>query len=209
MEPLQTTHRKMNRRNFLKLATAIGVTTAGGYMLYEYAPWLDYDNQAQHIRRPFDEDLTGLSRHRELIRYATLAANGHNAQAWQFAIRENAIDIYPDYSRRLPVVDPDDRELWISLGCALENLLISARATGYAAEVVYPDSEEVVQVHLSADRAQENPLFDAIPLRQNTRSEYTGQPIEHSRLDQLVSLPLEPGGVTHFVTSSGGNGNGS
>lgn len=201
MDKMQKMHKKLNRRDFLKLAAVGTVTAASGYFLYEYTPWLDYDNQAQHIRRPFDEDLTGLLRYRELIRYATLAANGHNAQAWQFAIRENAIDIYPDYSRRLPVVDPDDRELWISLGCALENLLIAARATGYAAEVVYPDTEDVLRVRLSTDIVQQNPLFDAIPLRQNTRSEYTGQPIAGALLDQLVSLPLEPGVVTHFVTN--------
>lgn len=197
----QATKRKLNRRDFLRLAAVGTVTTASGYFLYEYMPWLDYDGAVERIRMPFDNNLTGLARQRELIRYATLAANGHNAQAWQFAIRENAIEIYPDYSRRLPVVDPDDRELWISLGCALENLLIAARATGYATEVVYPDADDVVQVRLLTDRMQENPLFDAIPLRQNTRSEYNGQPVASALLDQLVRLPLEPGVVTHFVTS--------
>ncbi len=74
----------------------------------------------------------------EIIRYATLAANGHNTQPWKFVIKQNAIEIYPDYTRRLSVVDPDDRELWISLGCALENLLIAARSAGYTPEVTYP-----------------------------------------------------------------------
>jgi hypothetical protein len=67
----------------------------------------------------------------EMVRSATLAANGHNTQPWKFAIRQDVIEIYPDYSRRLPVVDPDNRELWISLGCALENLLLVRY--GYAA----------------------------------------------------------------------------
>lgn len=31
----------------------------------------------------------------------------------------------PDAARRVPVVDLDDRELWISLGGALENLLVA------------------------------------------------------------------------------------
>lgn len=169
-------------------------------MLFEYSPWLDYDGQAQHARRPFDTDSTGSAHMWELIRYATLAANGHNTQAWKFAIQENAIAIYPDYIRRLPIVDPDDRELWISLGCALENLLIAARATGYAPEVVYPESDDFILVHLTADMPQESSLFDAIPLRQTTRSEYNGQAVETALFDQLVDMPQEPGVLLHFVT---------
>ena len=57
---------------------------------------------------------------RELVRAATLAASGHNTQPWTFAITADGIDIHPDLARRLPAVDPSDRELWISLGCALE-----------------------------------------------------------------------------------------
>jgi hypothetical protein len=45
---------------------------------------------------------------RDLIRFATLAASGHNTQPWQFRAAENRIDILPDLSRRTPVVDPDD-----------------------------------------------------------------------------------------------------
>lgn len=57
-----------------------------------------------------------------MVRYATLAANGHNTQPWKFAVHQDAIEIHPDYGRHLPVVDPENRELWISLGCSLENL---------------------------------------------------------------------------------------
>lgn len=200
MNTSQTTQQKMNRRDFLKLVAAGGVTAVGSYMLFEYAPWLDYDQQAQHTRRSFDTGSTGSAHMRELIRYATLAANGHNTQAWKFAIQENAIAIYPDYTRRLPIVDPDDRELWISLGCALENLLIAACATGYAPEVVYPESDDFILVHLTADMPQESSLFDAIPLRQTTRSEYNGQAVETALFDQLVDMPQEPGVLLHFVT---------
>ena len=136
---------------------------------------------------------------RELVRYATLAANGHNTQPWKFAIKESAIEIYPDYTRRLSAVDPDHRELWISLGCALENFIIAARRMGYAPEITYPDHAEFISVHLTADIPQVSPLFDAIPLRQNTRSEYDGQPIQNNDLDQLRALPLEPGVVLHFT----------
>lgn len=36
------------------------------------------------------------------------------------------IEILPDVSRRTPVVDPDDRHLFIGLGCAAENLALAS-----------------------------------------------------------------------------------
>lgn len=136
-----------------------------------------------------------------LVRSATLAANGHNTQPWKFAINENFIEIYPDFSRQLPVVDPHHRELWISLGCALENLLISACAAGYAVEVFYPDSSERIRVNLTPNSPQPSRLFEAIPERQNTRSVYDRRPISPSDLDPILALPLEPGVRLHFFTN--------
>lgn len=52
----------------------------------------------------------------DLIRYATLAASGHNTQPWRFRAGPNRIDILLDFSRRTPVVDPDDHHLLVSLG---------------------------------------------------------------------------------------------
>lgn len=192
----------LTRRAFLQILAATGITTAGGYVLFEYTPWLDYNGQVSQLQRSFEKDSPMSTKMRELVRYATLAANGHNTQAWKFAIKENGIDIYPDYTRRLPVVDPEDRELWISLGCALENLLVAARGVGYAAEVTYPDAVDLIHVDLTADTPQGSPLFDAIPLRQSTRSEYNGQPIEVDVLDQVQALSLEPGVVLRFFTNS-------
>lgn len=190
----------LDRRGFLKLLATAGITVASGYVLFEYAPWLDYDDQANQTRTPLEKDVPMLAQMQELIRYATLAANGHNTQPWMFVITQNAIEIYPDYTRRLSVVDPSDRELWISLGCALENLLIAARAAGYIPEVTYPDITDFIHIRLTADTPQGSPLFDAIPLRQNTRSEYDHQLIKVDDLDQVQALPLEPGVGLHFVT---------
>ncbi len=189
----------LSRRDFLRLLAAACVTAAGGYVLFEYTPWLNYDEQADHTRRPIEKDSTMSAQMRELVRYATLAANGHNTQPWKFAIRENAIEIHPDYTRRLPAVDSKDRELWISLGCALENLLLASQAAGYAPEVTYPDAADFIHVRLTADIPQSSQLFDTIPLRQNTRSEYDGQRINNDDLDQVHALPLEPGVALSFV----------
>ena len=191
--------RNLSRRDLLKIASAGGAAAAGGYALYESAPWLDYEAQANHVRRPLERDSTLATQMMGLIRYATLAASSHNTQPWKFVIRPDAIEIHPDYTRCLSVIDPGSRELWISLGCALENLLIAALAMGYAVDVTYPDAADFIHVRLIADGTQGSPLFDAIPLRQNTRSEYDGKPIKASDLDPTQAIPLEPGVSLHWV----------
>jgi hypothetical protein len=189
----------LSRLDFLKFIAATGLTAAGAYAYHQTTPGLDYQHPVEQTWRNLAMH-PGLSTQMlELIRYATLAANGHNSQPWRFAIRENGIEIHPDFTRRLPVVDPHDRELWISLGCALENLLIASRAVGYAPEVTYPDIEDFIHVGLSQDTPQPSSLFDAIPLRQNNRSEYNGRLIHIDHLDLVRALPLEPGVALRFV----------
>lgn len=197
-----TSNLRLSRRDFLKLAATGGVVAAGGYALYEFTPWLNYESQVTRTWLPTQDSTSVNEQLRSLVQYATLAANGHNTQPWKFAIQENAIEIHPDFSRELKVVDPDHRELWISLGCALENLLVAARATGYAHEISYPESEDLIRVNLTPDSLQPGLLFEAITQRQNTRSEYNGQAIKTNDLDQVQGLSLEPGVEMHFVTNS-------
>ena len=99
---------------------------------------------------------------KEIIHYATLAPSGHNTQPQKFSIKNNSILIYPDYSRRLLVVDPDDHALFISLGCALENLIIAANHMGYSAKVeCFPPNEEkgCIRVTINKKRANLIPTF--------------------------------------------------
>lgn len=199
VKPKRPLSQPLRRRDFLKLLVAAGLTASGGYALAEIAPWLDYEAAATRLRQPVYQEATMAAPLYELVRYATLAASGHNTQPWQFAIRPDAIEIHPDFTRRLPVVDPQDRELWISLGCALENLLVAAHATGYATEVTYPAAADFIHIRLKADMSQPSPLFDAITQRQNTRSTYDGQPIPLTDLAIIQNLPLEPGVILHYV----------
>ncbi|RZN37990.1 MAG: nitroreductase, partial [Methanophagales archaeon ANME-1-THS] len=78
-----------------------------------------------------------------LLRYAILAPSSHNSQPWKFHIRDSEIDIFADKGRWLKVADADQRELHISVGCALENLLIAAEHFGYAhREEYFPGGED-------------------------------------------------------------------
>lgn len=54
-----------------------------------------------------------------LVRYAVRAPSSHNSQPWLFRVVGDTLELRADRGRRLPVVDPEDRELTISCGAAL------------------------------------------------------------------------------------------
>jgi hypothetical protein len=123
---------------------------------------------------------------RELVRYATLAPSSHNTQCWKFRIQERAIAIESDMSRRCPVVDPDDHHLFVSLGCAAENLVQAALANGLKAEAsVGAANTEGITLHLETTQALASPLFQAITNRQCTRGDYDGKPVSRDELKLL------------------------
>ncbi|PJZ52094.1 Acg family FMN-binding oxidoreductase [Leptospira adleri] len=182
-------HDRFSRKEFLSKAALLGA----GMTLNSFLPGCggaDYGAEIDRIRTKSFPDLSDRNgKMLDLIRYATLAPSGHNSQPWKFSLKENTIRIFPDFNRRLPAVDPDDRELYISLGCALENLLIASEQAGYIPEVEYfpaREEKECIQVILKKGISKKNEtLFRAIPLRQSTRNEYDGKSLSSFELNRL------------------------
>ena len=131
--------------------------------------------------------LGGAALGRELVRCATLAPSSHNTQCWQFAIEPGgrSISILPDLLRRCPAVDPDDHHVFVSLGCATENLVQAALAHGLQGDAQFDAAGNAVRVLLEPTRAQTTPLFTAIPLRQCTRGDYDGKGLSSEELALL------------------------
>lgn len=130
-----------------------------------------------------------------LLPSAVLAPSAHNTQPWQFRVSQSALEFFVDRRRHLAVSDPAHRQLFISLGCAIENAAVAARYFGYEPQLRYfPDgqSEElpVARLTINADqRAQGNEstheLFSAIGQRRTDRTLYDAQPLtaaEHKHL---------------------------
>ena len=130
----------------------------------------------------------------ELIEFAILAPSGHNTQPWKFSAQNNVIRIFPDLRRRLTVVDPDDHALYISLGCALENLMITAKHKGLKGIIDYFPSEEkseCLRVTLSSTGdSGDKDLFEAIPVRQSNRSLYDQKVIPADHMQKLIDANL-------------------
>ncbi|TVQ40064.1 MAG: Tat pathway signal protein [Spirochaetaceae bacterium] len=140
---------------------------------------------------------------RDIVRYATLAPSGHNAQCWRFQIEDHCISILPDLSRRTPVVDPDDHHLYVSLGCAAENLVLAAQVYGFDGALRFSSaSDGVVSVSLIRSSAirPASPLFQAIPYRQCTRAEYDGRPLGSEELRLLQAAGTGSGVAPILLT---------
>jgi hypothetical protein len=122
-----------------------------------------------------------------LVQYATLAASSHNTQPWKFKCGPGHIVILPDLSRRCPRVDPDDHHLYASLGCATENLILAARAAGFSGNVRHDPPGTTVHVDFEKATPLRSALFEAIPNRQCSRTEYDGTRLSNEQLGLLAA----------------------
>ncbi|RXH10811.1 Acg family FMN-binding oxidoreductase [Bradyrhizobium guangzhouense] len=182
----------VDRRQFI--AATLGFSAAAVSGLPAGAEGMTYEEAVKTSRAP----LQATPRDRELVRSATLAANSHNTQPWIFSAHGDEIAIAPDFKRRCPAVDPDDHHLFVSLGCAAENLILAAAALGWRANSVF-DGERIV-IALEQAPPAASALAGAIPVRQCTRAAFDGKPAAPEILHQLESACREPGVAAMLMT---------
>lgn len=186
----------MNRRALLIGGGALlAPGTAGAAWRNAVGSMADYDVYAGQLRAALTPEVA------DVIRYAALAANGHNTQPWRFQASPAAIEIQPDVARRTPVVDPDDHHLFVSLGCAATNLAIAASASGRRGESeILPDGAGVRYAFASKPPRAE-PLLKAMVTRQSTRAAYDGRAVAAADLAALHAASVEPGVNLVLVTA--------
>ncbi|MGP9810060.1 Acg family FMN-binding oxidoreductase [Rhodopseudomonas sp. NSM] len=182
----------MNRRSIVigGVATVATVAAAAtGAVLWSRQGIGQWREAAAGIRRPLNADLSGTAALAELVRCATLAASSHNTQPWRFALGDSALTIVPDFSRRCPVVDPDDHHLFASLGAAAENIVQAAAVFGLSATVRFADEGDDgrVRIDLAPGASAASPLAAAIVGRQCCRGLYDGRGIAPADLDLLAA----------------------
>jgi hypothetical protein len=138
----------------------------------------------------------------KMVEYAIKAPSGHNTQPWKFKITNEAIDVYPDFSRSLPVADNDHRALYISVGAATENLCIAAHELGYESYVsILTDDRGKYYVRIDLQEVEKlysDPLFMQIPKRQTNRKVYTGWHLADDTIEVLKGVLLENDVHTYF-----------
>lgn len=176
----------MNRRHFLQGIAGITVVVAGGTVWRArdqgvlgagtgpaFEPWHNWR----------DAGATGPL---ALVRAGILAANPHNTQPWIFHVNEDSVELHADRTRNLGAFDPYLREMHLGLGCAIENMMLAARANGYAPALelaggtlgpiaAQPERARVARIGLSPGAPVEDARHDAIPHRHTNRGPYIGE----------------------------------
>jgi hypothetical protein len=201
----------MTRRTFLAGAGVVTVLVAGGgvWRAFDrgvfnvgegpaYEPWKNWRGE------PGEGALA-------LVRAAILAANPHNTQPWLFRVAKSRIELYLDTKRNVGALDPFLREEHIGLGCALENLMLAARAGSYNATLNLlpgklgpipgePKPKLVARIDLAPGKPGDSELYAAIPHRHTNRSAYIPQkPVPPQFIDALSRVAGDETDVRIFL----------
>lgn len=145
---------------------------------------------------------------RFLIHYAAIAPSSHNTQPWKFRLSTTTIEIFIDKTSWLQVADHDMRELYVSIGCVLENILIAANHFGLGYKVEYtpsPNDQMRPDVKINFIKIENNDrirnkLFDVLTTRCTNHNIYKTNPVPETLLQELRSLSFETG-VNVWFTS--------
>ncbi|MFN8471447.1 MAG: nitroreductase [Anaerolineae bacterium] len=145
-----------------------------------------------------------------LLNYAVLAPSTHNSQPWLFRIVGKTVEVYADRTRALPVVDPEDRELVMSCGCALYHLRLAMHHFGYDDETeICPDEENpdlVAEVKLGGEykpTPAEDALFEAISMRRTNRHRFEDRPVDETVLHDMQEAAEAEGALLKIIEGDG------
>jgi hypothetical protein len=133
-----------------------------------------------------------------LLKYAILAPSYHNSQPWRFKARSNEITIFGDLRRWHEIEDADQRELYTSIGCALENILIAAEHFGYSHSVSYLEGEQVAAVVClnpsgKPSSFRDDQLFPAMAKRRTIKKIYENRALPQEAILRLQEVCIEEG----------------
>jgi nitroreductase len=134
-----------------------------------------------------------------LLRYAVLAQSFYNTQPWEFSVENNQINVYAKPSRWLKSADQEKRELYLSIGCALENLLIAAEHFRFGHQISrFPEPENnnwvarVIITTISQSSALRSPaLFNAITKRHTHHGAFDPLPIKMEHVQTIQKFLTE------------------
>jgi nitroreductase len=115
---------------------------------------------------------------------ALLAPSAYNSQPWMLRLTPDTLELHADLTRRRPVADPRDREVFLACGAALENIRLTVRSSGFDADIaVLPDRTRPTLVATIAvgrshrPSATDSQLFAAIPHRRSSRALFYDRPV--------------------------------
>lgn len=122
--------------------------------------------------------LTPFEQLQYIVRFGTLAPNTHNAQPWAFFLSPKtfSIHIYVNRSRVLPASDKDGRQSLVSIGCAVENMMVTGDYYGKNGTLTLVNPEK----------------NNFLPLQNSEENIYSEVAILSFQEKEKNNLPLDP-----------------
>lgn len=194
-------HTTFSRKKFLNRSFQIGV-------LISLAPLgqslLAFSREESESYRndplAFAESIGITSDIQKIILSAMLAPNSHNTQPWKVKIEsDTSFLLYGDTDRRLPPIDPINRQFYHSQGTFLELARLAADSLMFDAKItLFPSGipienqmimKPVAKFVISPkDKCVHDFLFLSVPKRQMNRSIYSGEFISEDEVINLKKL---------------------
>jgi len=179
----------MKTKSIITLATLVSIISGCGSV--------SRDNFHEEFSSPIEQ----------IIYYGSLAGNSHNTQPWYVEIvNDSLLYLKADFSRKLHIVDPDSRELFISLGAFMENLELAARSLGYKADIEitaqHKTDSTVAVIHLSKSLTSGYDL-NQIKNRRTLRTPFHNNEISKEHLNKLIA---DNNSEIHYFSSSSEEG---
>ena len=180
---------KISRRIFLKGSVVVGGLLAAGGTFRAFNTGV-FNTGSGPAYEAWKIKYQGLE---EVVHAAILAANAHNSQPWLFSLDDSSIDLFADVTRNIGTIDPYSREMYVSLGCALENMKIAAKAEGYSPQITYfpnqKDQKHIARIELSPAKTDSQDLYDLIKRRHMNRGPYDiNRKIPEDAIQSLYNL---------------------
>jgi hypothetical protein len=147
---------------------------------------------------------------RWVVAQAARAPSMHNTQPWRFRWDGHSFDVIADEQRALEVSDPDGRELTISCGAAVVNLLLALRQLGCDGSLAeFPDHgapqiKARITVHEGVpSTAAERRVFAALTRRHTHRGHFADRVITPDLAVRLQQAAESQGCRLHYVNDPG------
>lgn len=144
---------------------------------------------------------------RHLEQAASLAPSVHNTQPWRLVETPGGLDFLADGTRRLKVLDPDGRQMYVSCGAAVFHARAAARAMGLDATVrLLPDPRQenlVASLTVSPGppgTEDEISLATAILHRHTFRGAFDTRQVPAALVARLVAEGAREGAALHQVS---------
>lgn len=140
-----------------------------------------------------------------LIEFALLAPSSHNTQPWLFKLSEKGIAVCINRNRSLPKSDPTGRQMYISIGAAIQNIIFAAEYFGFSHSLKFVfESDQVAEIILERTAADPDKkhIMEALISRHNNRFEFSDKSIPDSFLQLMKNFADELDLEINFISDA-------